>query len=284
MIRVEGLTKRYGKVTVVDDVSFEVSTGEAVALWGPNGAGKSTIMRCILGAVPYEGTVEVGGHDARRQGKASRQLLGYVPQHLAFYDDLSVGETVALSTRLRRVELERGRDVLAQLGLGSEWDKRVGALSGGMKQRLGIALALVSDPPVLLLDEPTSSLDVAARRSVLEVFESLRDDRRAIVLSSHHLDEVGVIADRVIAMESGRQILESTPGEFADRLGLRVWLHVMVEPTQLARAVDVLQGAGYMARQNSRGLLVEVGAGEKGGALGALQQAGMDVIDVDVWR
>jgi ABC-type multidrug transport system ATPase subunit len=284
VIRVEGLTKRYGKVTVVDDVSFEVSPGEAVALWGPNGAGKSTIMRCILGAVPYEGTVEVGGHDARRQGKASRQLLGYVPQHLAFYDDLSVGETVALSTRLRRVELERGREVLGQLGLGNEWEKRVGALSGGMKQRLGIALALVSDPPVLLLDEPTSSLDVAARRSVLEVFESLRDDRRAIVLSSHHLDEVGVIADRVIAMESGRQILESTPGEFADRLGLRVWLHVMVQPAQLERAVEVLKGAGYMARQNSRGLLVEVGAGEKGGALGALQQAGMDVIDVDVWR
>jgi ABC-type multidrug transport system ATPase subunit len=119
---------------------------------------------------------------------------------------------------------------------------------------------------------------------VLEVFESLRDDRRAIVLSSHHLDEVGVIADRVIAMESGRQILESTPGEFADRLGLRVWLHVMVQPAQLERAVEVLKGAGYMARQNSRGLLVEVGAGEKGGALGALQQAGMDVIDVDVWR
>jgi ABC-type multidrug transport system ATPase subunit len=138
VIRVEGLTKRYGKVTVVDDVSFEVSPGEAVALWGPNGAGKSTIMRCILGAVPYEGTVEVGGHDARRQGKASRQLLGYVPQHLAFYDDLSVGETVALSTRLRRVELERGREVLGQLGLGNEWEKRVGALSGGMKQRLGI--------------------------------------------------------------------------------------------------------------------------------------------------
>lgn len=284
MIRVEALTKRYGKVTVVDDVSFEVSPGEAVALWGPNGAGKSTIMRCILGAVPYDGTVEVGGHDARRRGKAARQLLGYVPQHLAFYDDLSVGETVALSTRLRRVELERGREVLGQLGLGNEWDKRVGALSGGMKQRLGIALALVSDPPVLLLDEPTSSLDVAARRSVLEVFESLRDDRRAIVLSSHHLDEVGVIADRVIAMQSGRQILESTPGEFADRLGLRVWLHVMVEPDELERAVEVLRDAGYPARRNSRGLLVEVGAGEKGGALGALQQAGMDVIDVDVWR
>ncbi|MFZ1490617.1 MAG: ABC transporter ATP-binding protein [Ilumatobacteraceae bacterium] len=284
MIHVEKLFKRYGKTTVVSDISFDVAPGEAVALWGPNGAGKSTVMKCILGAIPYEGKVEVGGFDARRRGKAARQLLGYVPQHLAFYDDLTVGETVALSTRLRRVALDRGREVLGQLGLGDEWGKRVGALSGGMKQRLGIALALVSDPPVLLLDEPTSSLDVAARRSVLEVFESLRDDRRAIVLTSHHLDEVGVLADRVLAMDSGQCILESTPGEFAERLGLRVWLHVMVVPDELPRAVEVLSEAGYAARRNSRGLLVEVGAGEKGQALNALQHAGMDVIDVDVWR
>lgn len=284
MIHVDHLTKRYGAVTVVDDVSFDVAPGEAVALWGPNGAGKSSVMRCILGSVQYDGTIEVAGYDARRRGKAARRLLGYVPQHLAFYDDLTVGETVALSTRLRRVPLEQGRVVLGDLGLGDEWRKRVGALSGGMKQRLGIALALVSDPPVLLLDEPTSSLDVAARSSVLEVFEGLRDDRRAIVLTSHHLDEVGVLADRVIALEGGRCVLESTPGEFTARLGLRVWLHVMVEAPELPRAVAVLQAAGYAARQNSRGLLVEVDAGEKGGALTALQRAGLDVVDVDVWR
>jgi len=284
MISVEHLTKRYGQAVVVDDVSFDVAPGEAVALWGPNGAGKSTIMRCLLGATPFEGGIRLGGHDVRRRGKAARNLLGYVPQHLAFYDDLSVGETVVLSARLRRATPERGREVLGDMGLGEQWDKHVGALSGGMKQRLGIALALVADPPVLLLDEPTSSLDVAARESVLEVFEGLRDERRAIVLTSHHLDEVGMLADRVIAMEAGVVRLECTAAELPSRLGLRVSMHVTMLDEQVDRALEVLTDAGFTARHNSRGVLVEVGADQKGGALAALQRADLEVIDVDVWR
>jgi ABC-type multidrug transport system ATPase subunit len=282
MIRVDHLTKRYGDVVVVNDVSFEVAAGEAVALWGPNGAGKSTIVRCILGLVPFEGTIEIGGHDIRRRGKAARDALGYVPQQLAFYDDLTIAETVDLSTRLRRVALARGRDTVGELGLADHWDKPVGALSGGMKQRLAIALALVADPAVLLLDEPTSSLDVAARESVLEVFEKLRDERRAIVLTSHNLDEVGVIAERVIAMEAGSMVLECEPSGLAERLGLRAVLHVLV--ADVPRAVDLLNDAGFVARKNSHGLLVEVPAGDKGRALNTLYDAGFEVLDMDVWR
>lgn len=284
MIRVEGLTKRYGDTVVVDDVSFTVERGEGVALWGPNGAGKSTIMRCLLGSIPFEGSVTIGGHDVVRRGKAARRLIGYVPQHLSFYDDLSVAETMALSAQLRRADADRGDELLERVGLEEHWAKKVGALSGGMKQRLGIALALVADPPVLLLDEPTASLDVASRSSVLEVFEAFRDDRRAVVLTSHHLDEVGVLTDRVIAMEDGVPVLESPPGELAERLGLRVWMHVRVDDDSVGRAVDVLQDAGFGARRNSRGLLVEVVAGDKGRALGELADAGIGVVDVDVWR
>lgn len=284
MIHVEHLTKRYGAVTVVDDVSFDVAPGEAVALWGPNGAGKSTIMRCLLGASGFDGEVTIGGQDVRRRGKAARNMLGYVPQHLAFYDDLSVAETVALSAQLRRVEPDRGWRLLDELGLDDHLDKQVGALSGGMKQKLGIALALVADPPVLLLDEPTSSLDVAARESVLEVFEGLRDERRAIVLTSHHLDEVGVLADRVIAMDAGEVSLVCTAAELPARLGLRVSMHVTMHDDDVERALEVLASAGYSARHNTRGVLVEVGADQKGGALATLQQASLEVIDVDVWR
>lgn len=211
-------------------------------------------------------------------------MLGYVPQHLAFYDDLSVAETVALSAQLRRVEPDRGWQLLDELGLGDHLDKQVGALSGGMKQKLGIALALVADPPVLLLDEPTSSLDVAARESVLEVFEGLRDERRAIVLTSHHLDEVGVLADRVIAMDAGEVSLVCTAAELPARLGLRVSMHVTMHDDDVERALEVLASAGYSARHNTRGVLVEVGADQKGGALATLQQASLEVIDVDVWR
>lgn len=284
MISVKSLTKRYGQAVVVNDVSFEVERGQAVALWGPNGAGKSTIMRCLLGSISFEGTVTIGGFDVTRNGKAARRLIGYVPQHMSFYDDLSVIETVALSVKLRQADLERGKDLLDQVGLGEHTAKKVGELSGGMKQRLGIALALVADPPVLLLDEPTSSLDVASRASVLEVFEGLRDDRRAVVLTSHHLDEVGVIADRVIAMEGGVQVLESAPENLAGALGLRVLMHISVGGDELARAFDVLRSAGMEVRSDSRGLLVEATAGEKGEALTHLSEAGIAVVDVDVWR
>lgn len=284
MIRVESLTKRYGRTVVVDDVSFEVGRGEAVALWGPNGAGKSTIMRCLLGSIRYEGRITIGGFDVTRQGKTARRSIGYVPQHMSFYDDLTVTETMALSVRLRRAENANAHALLGQVGLGEHTSKKVSELSGGMKQRLGIALALVADPPVLLLDEPTSSLDVASRASVLEVFEGLRDDRRSVVLTSHHLDEVGVIADRVIAMEDGVQVLESAPQDLAGALGLRVLMHISVADEDRERAATVLGEAGMDLRTDARGVLVEAVAGEKGMALRHLSDAGIVVIDVDVWR
>jgi len=284
MIKVEKLTKRYGDTTVVDDVSFEVAAGEAVALWGPNGAGKSTIMRCLLGTTSFEGDISIGDIDVRSHGKAARRLVGYVPQHLAFYDELEVGETVALSCRLRRAEVERGQELLEQVGLADQWTKRVGALSGGMQQRLGIALALVADPEVLLLDEPTASLDLAARESVLGVFEALRDDRRAILLTTHHLEEVGGLADRVLAMEAGEVKLEADPGELARHLGLRAWLHLTLGDDDVARALEVLAAAGYSARANTRGVMVDVGADQKAQALTSLQRSGVEVLDMDVWR
>lgn len=284
MISVRNLVKRYGAAVVVDDVSFDVAPGEAVALWGPNGAGKSTVMRCLLGAIHFSGQVEIGGFDVRKRPKSARSLIGYVPQHLSFYDDLTVADTVALSARLRRINVANGMELLERVELSEHQKKRVGALSGGMKQRLGIALALMADPPVLLLDEPTSSLDVVSRASVLEVFEGLRDNRRVVVLTSHHLEEVGVIADRVIAMDAGVPVLVSEPATLAEKLGLRSWMQVSVEATDIELSLATLIGAGFDASSNSRGVLVEVTAGEKGRALNVLSSAGVLLKDVDVWR
>lgn len=283
MIRVRNLTKRYGDVTVVDDVSFDIERGESFALWGPNGAGKSTIVRCVLGLAAFEGTIEVGGLDVQKQGKAVRRLLGQVPQELSFYDDLTVGETIELSAALRALDAERALDVLGTVGLADQWEKRVGALSGGMKQRLGIGLALLHDPPVLLLDEPTSNLDVAARESVVQLLEELRPDR-CLLLTSHHLEEVGMLVDRVLAMESGRVTLECVPSVLAERLSLRSWLHLVVPQEQVTKAQELLDEQGFVARVNSGGLLVEVSAQQKGAALAVLHDAGVAVLDLEVWR
>jgi ABC-type multidrug transport system ATPase subunit len=284
MIELKGLTKRYGELTVLEDVSLTVADGEAVALWGPNGAGKTTIVRSILGLISYEGTVEVDGIDARRRPKAARHLIGHVPQELSFYDDLSLIDTLDFVANLRGIPLERADENLELVQLGEHRHKRVRELSGGMKQRLGIAAALLGDPPVLLLDEPTASLDVTSRERMVEVIEGLRTPQRSIVLTSHDLGEVGMLVDRVIALSDGRIQQECAPSELADRLGIRSWLHLILDHDSAERGLALLEEVGFPAHTNGSGLLVEVSAQRKAEALSTLRDGGVDVRDFEVWR
>jgi ABC-type multidrug transport system ATPase subunit len=284
MIELKGLTKRYGELTVLEDVSLTVADGEAVALWGPNGAGKTTIVRSILGLISYEGSVEIDGIDARRRPKAVRHLIGHVPQELSFYDDLSLIDTLDFVASLRGIPLEQADANLELVQLGEHRDKRVRELSGGMKQRLGIAAALLGDPPVLLLDEPTASLDVTSRERMVEVIEGLRTPRRSIVLTSHDLGEVGMLVDRVIALADGRIQQECAPSELADRLGIRSWLHLILDHDSAERGLVLLEEVGFPAHANGSGLLVEVSAQRKAEALSTLRDGGVDVRDFEVWR
>ena len=284
MIGIENLTKRYRSNTVVSDFSLEVATGESVALWGPNGAGKTTVVRCILGLVGYDGAIEVGGLDASTRGKAVRSLIGYVPQELSFYDDMRVVELLDYSAGLRGLGPDRVDRVLGTMSLGDHLDKRVRELSGGLKQRLGIAAALLPDPPVLLLDEPTSNLDAAARDAVVRLLEGLRHQGRTMVVTSHHMEEVGMLVDRVVAMEDGRKTVECAPMDLAEELGIRAWLHLITTNGATKTAVDVLTAQGFDVRPNSRGVLVEVSAQAKGRAVAALHDAGIEIEDIEVWR
>jgi ABC-type multidrug transport system ATPase subunit len=284
VIRIEDLTKRYGPTTVVDGFDLEVPRGESVALWGPNGAGKTTVVRSILGLITYEGTITVDGHDVRREGKAVRRLLGYVPQELAFYDDMTVVEILDFSASLRHLPFARVDEVIELVDLERHSGKKVRELSGGLKQRLGLATALLPDPPVLLLDEPTSNLDAAARESAVALLHELRTHDRALIVTSHHLEEVGMLVDRVVAMDEGRITIECPPSELGERLGLRAWLHLVVNRAPVEHAVEALQRSGFEARANAYGVLVEVAAHDKGRALAALQAAGIEIADLEVWR
>ena len=284
MIDVLNLTKRYGANVVVDDFSMQVASGDSVALWGPNGAGKTTVIRCLLGLVSYEGTITVEGLDARKRGKAVRSLSGYVPQELSFYDEMKVIDLLDYSASLRGVGPERVDEVAEHLGLESHQDKLVRELSGGLKQRLGLATALIPDPPILLLDEPTSNLDATARDAAIRVLESLRHAGRTLLVTSHHIEEVGMLVDRVIAMEDGKTVTECAPYDLAEELGIRAWLHLITAGPRAAEATSVLQDAGFNARQNSKGVLVEVSAQQKGDAVAVLQAAGIEIEDLEVWR
>ena len=284
MIKIQNLTKRYSGTPVLRDVSLEIAPGESVALWGPNGAGKTTIVLCLLGFLHFDGDIEVNGKNVRRSGKEIRSLIGYVPQQPGFYDDLTVAETLGFSAQLRSIDMARAKEVLTLVDLGEHRDKAVGALSGGLRQRLGLAVALLPDPSILLLDEPTSNLDAAARQATVNLLEELRGGDRIMVVTSHHLEEVSMLVNRVVVLDDGVIVDECAPAELGERLGLRSWLHVLLEPDDVEKAMEVLAAAGFGAHLNGRGVLVDVAPIDKAKAVAAISQAGITIRDLEVWR
>ena len=216
ILAVLGLTKRFGKFTAVDGVSFEVAPGEAVALWGPNGAGKSTLLKCLLGLLRFTGDVRINGHDAVTEAKTARSGLGYVPQELAFYPEWSGRELLAFLAKIKRVASERVDVALAEVGLSAHGAKPIGSLSGGMKQRLALAAALLSDPPLLVLDEITSNLDANGREGLLRVLARLKESGKTIVFTSHRRDDVLRLADRVLVLERGKVVRQARPEEVGE--------------------------------------------------------------------
>ena len=204
MIRTQSLCKRFGRFVALDDVNLDIAAGEVIALWGPNGAGKSTLIRCLLGLLPFQGRIEVAGLDVRKHGKAVRRIIGYVPQEPALFDDLRVDEAALFFGRLKRAEAREVAQMLRDVHLEPHLRKRVRELSGGLKQRLALGLARLCDPPVILLDEPTASLDAATRQELLIDVAALRDRGKTVLLISHRPEEVQPLADRIVTLEAGR--------------------------------------------------------------------------------
>ncbi len=283
MIEVQNLTKRFGRFTAVDSLSFTVEAGEAVALWGANGAGKTTAVRCLLNLFPYEGSILIDGLDARRQSKDVRRLIGFVPQELSFHDDMSVAETLIFYARLKKVP--DGFDfgpLLEQVRLTPHIKKRVGELSGGLKQRLALAAALLSDPPILILDEPTASLDIRSREEFLLLLRSLKYQGKTMIFSSHHLEEITALADRVLLLEGGKLVVDSPPDQLERRLGWETTLHLYLPEAGIDPALQTLAGLGMPVSRNGRGVRVNVAPGNKGKVLRVLQEAGIEVDDFSV--
>lgn len=210
-IQVQHLVKRYGALTAVDDISFEVQRGQVFGLLGPNGAGKTTSVECIEGLrAPDGGDIRVLGLDARKDLQPIKERIGIQLQTTGLYPKLAVREVIELfaSFYTRRLPTEH---VIEMTGLQERVNARTKDLSGGQKQRLSVALALVNDPDLLFLDEPTTGLDPQARRNLWDVIEHLQAQGKTILLTTHYMEEAEQLCDRIAVMDHGKIIALDTP-------------------------------------------------------------------------
>jgi ABC-2 type transport system ATP-binding protein len=217
MIEARGLTKRYGDLVAVQDVSFTVGRGEVVGFLGPNGAGKTTIMRIVTGFLPAsDGTALIAGHDIFEEPLAARRSVGYLPETPPLYPEMDVTSYLRYVARLKDVPRARLRDAvdraIERCALREVHRRVIGTLSKGFRQRVGLAQAIVHEPPVLILDEPTVGLDPIQIREIraliAELASGVEEERQTVVLSTHILAEVEAICRRVILIHAGRKVLD----------------------------------------------------------------------------
>ncbi|WP_282947692.1 ABC transporter ATP-binding protein [Cellulomonas endometrii] len=252
LVELDHVTRRYGDVVALDDVSLRVHEGELVGLLGPNGAGKSTLLSLVSGLRrPDSGTVRLCGGDPR--DPAARVALGTTPQETGLPSTLRVGEVVDLVAGHYRDPMPRG-EVLERFGLTGLARRQTGGLSGGQRRRLAVALSLVGRPRVVLLDEPTTGLDVEARHTLWEALRDYQSDGATVLVTSHYLEEIEALARRVVVIGSGRVLVDD---QLAAVLAMAAARRVLLEVPQDAEpALAALPGVLDVQREGRRTVLL----------------------------
>ena len=233
MIEVKNVTKKYGNFVAVDDISFTIKDGEIVGLLGPNGAGKSTTMNTITGFIEQtEGSITVNGYDTIKKPKKAKLQIGYMPEGVPLYDNLSIKEFVTYMAELKKVKRkerkEKVQDIIKKTGLEEMQNKLIKKLSRGQKQRVSLAGALVGDPKILILDEPTVGLDPMQITEIRSLIKELGKEH-TVILSSHILSEVSQICDKVIIINKGKLIAIDTPENLENKVNKNNCIYITIE-------------------------------------------------------
>ena len=269
-----GVTRRYGDVVAVEDVSLVLRAGEATALVGHNGAGKTPLIKLLLGLVrPDEGTVRVAGIDpAGAQGAEARRALGFLPENVAFHGAMTGSELMAFYAGLKRHSPRRNGELLEMVGIAHAAKRRVSTYSKGMRQRLGIAQALIGEPRLLLFDEPTSGLDPASRVDVFNTIDMLRGSGATVLVCTHALAEVENRVDRVAVMHRGNLLAAGTLDDLREGTvpDARLRLRVRDGSDDATQLLARLPAGSRLAARTGDTLVLSVPAAEKMAALRTL--------------
>lgn len=225
MIQIEGLSKHFGDHHVVESVSFSVHSGETLGLLGPNGAGKTTTIRMLTGLVrPSSGKITVGGYDVLKNPIEAKRLFDISPQEASLHPHLNIAEDLYFYARLRGLNRsdarKRAQETLQWAKLEEHAAKNGHQLSGGMQRRLLMARALITDPPILYLDEPTTGLDPQSRHALWDYISELKGKKKTIILTTHYMEEAEMLCDRVIIIDSGKIIADGSPSELKRLMGV----------------------------------------------------------------
>ena len=236
MIEVKNVTKKYGKVTAVDNISFTINDGEIVGLLGPNGAGKSTTMNMLTGFIEQtSGTIIIDNYDMLKKPKKAKKEIGYMPEGVPLYTDLTVKEFVRYMAEIKKVDRKERKEkvekIIEQTGLKDVQKKLIKNLSRGYKQRVSMAGALVGEPKILILDEPTVGLDPKQITEIRNLIKEL-GKTHTVILSSHILSEVSQICNKVIIINKGKIVAIDTPEHLEDKVTNNNCLYVTVEDTE----------------------------------------------------
>ena len=239
------VTKQYGDFKALDNLSLQVERGGVWALLGPNGAGKTTFLKCLLGLKEFSGEIKIDGYNIKNDPKKAKNQIGYVPQHPSLYNEMTVQESLRYFGDMRDVKRSRLRELLEFVGLELWARQPVGALSGGMQQRLMLAIALLSDPPILLLDEPTANLDVNRQVEFRNLISLLVKEGKTVILTTHLLGDVDHIAEKIMLLNKGQLVVKSSVSDLFKQLDLTSQMFVEITDTAKEQdAISALEKAG----------------------------------------
>jgi ABC-2 type transport system ATP-binding protein len=282
LLRVDGLVKSYGARRAVDGVSFQVLAGQTVGLLGPNGAGKSTTVSMLCGLLkPDAGQVLLDGQSVTTGAASVKRRIGLVPQDLALYEDLSAHENLRLFGALYGLKgkplNERIERVLGLVNLLERAREKPATFSGGMKRRLNIAAALLHDPDLLILDEPTVGVDPQSRNAIFDTLEALQAQGRALIYTSHYMEEVERLADHIVIIDHGKVLADDSPAALHRKLAAKALLRVeLAEPVGVG-LLDALRSQAGVTALASEGAALDIGLTDNADAvplLGWLQGQG----------